>query len=252
MRRASIDLNADVGEGIGSDSDLVPLVSSVNIACGAHAGDEGTMRRAIGLALGRGVAIGAHPGFADRENFGRKELAIHPAAAAGLVIGQLRMLQAVAAPLGATVGHVKLHGALYNMASRDRALAGAIAEALAAESRASSRQLVLVALAGSVLASVGRESGLRVIGEAFADRSYRTDGTLTPRSEPGAVVGDIERAARQACQIATTGTLTSADGAEVLVDAGTICIHGDGPAAVDLARRIRAELASCGIRVSQT
>lgn len=246
---ASIDLNADVGEGCASDGDLVPLVTSVNIACGAHAGDRDTMRRAVELALRHGVAIGAHPGFADRENFGRRELSIGPAAAAGLVLGQARMLIEVAAGLGARVGHVKLHGALYNMAARDRGLAESVASALAEESRSSGSPLILVALAGSVLASVGRDLGLRVVGEAFADRTYRRDGTLTPRTEPGAVIGDADAAARQALRIARDGIVAAADGAEVKVDAGTICLHGDSPLAVDFARRIRRELAAAGICV---
>jgi UPF0271 protein len=246
VTRGSIDLNADVGEGCASDRDLVPLVTSVNIACGAHAGDRDTMRRSVELALRHGAAIGAHPGFADRENFGRRELSITPAAAAGLVMGQARMLIEVAAELGGRVGHVKLHGALYNMAARDGNLARAVASALAGESRP---PLVLVALAGSVFASVGRDLGLRVVGEAFADRTYRSDGTLTPRTEPGAVIADADAAARQALRIAREGRVAAADGAEVSVDAGTLCLHGDSPSAVDFARRIRREFAAAGIDV---
>jgi 5-oxoprolinase (ATP-hydrolysing) subunit A len=249
MKPVFIDLNADVGEGMATDKDLMPLVSSVNVACGAHAGDEATMRATIGLALRHGVAIGAHPGFADRENFGRKELSIQPAAAAGLVIGQARLLSDLAAGLGAEVGHVKLHGALYNMAARDEALANAIAAALAAEVLDRGRSWALVALAGSVLASIGRERGLRVVGEAFADRTYRRDGTLTPRSQPGAVIDDPEAAARQALQIATAGSVTSTDGADVTIDAGTICVHGDRPSAVAFAHRVRSSLADAGVAV---
>jgi UPF0271 protein len=246
MRRASIDLNADIGEGCASDEELVPLVSSVNIACGAHAGDEGTMRRAIELAARHGAAIGAHPGFADREHFGRRELPIHPAAAAGLVVGQARMLRGIARGLGASVGHVKLHGALYNMAARDGALADAIVGALLADE---GPILTLVALAGSLLAARGRERGLKVFGEGFADRTYRRDGSLSPRSEAGAMIADAARAAAQAIQIATTGTVTIADGAVVAIDADTLCIHGDGPSAVAFARRIRSELAAAAIAV---
>lgn len=245
----SIDLNADVGEGCGSDSELVPLVSSVNVACGAHAGDPGAMREAISLALRHGAAVGAHPGFADREHFGRRELSIAPAEAAALVIGQATLLRDVARGLGASVGHIKLHGALYNMAARDRSLAGAIVAALALDARRSGSPWILVALAGSVLASLGREAGLRVVGEAFADRSYEPDGTLTPRSEPGAVITSIEAAALQARGIARDGAVLTAGHARVPVDAETICVHGDAPAAVELARRIRRELAGAGIEV---
>jgi UPF0271 protein len=248
-RRASIDLNADVGENCGFDAELVPLVSSVNIACGAHAGNLDTMRQAVALALRHGAAIGAHPGFADREHFGRRELAVSPAEAAALVVEQARLLQMVAAGLGAKVGHVKLHGALYSMAARDRALATAVVEALAEANRRSGSPLALVALAGSELVSLGRARGLRVAGEAFADRSYRGDGTLTPRSEPGAVIADEDAAARQAIRIAREGLVQAAEGAEIPVDADTICLHGDSPSAVGFASRIRRELAAAGIAV---
>ena len=206
-RRASIDLNADVGEGCASDADLVPLVSSVNIACGAHAGDMGTMRQTVALALRHGAAIGAHPGFADREHFGRRELPVSPAQAAALVVDQAMLLRKVAADLGAAVGRVKLHGALYNMAARDGAIAIAVADALVGAGHAAGSPWTLVALAGSELVSVGRARGLKVIGEAFADRSYRRDGTLTPRSEPGAVIADEDTAVRQVLRIATDGTV---------------------------------------------
>jgi UPF0271 protein len=250
MRRRAIDLNADVGEGFKSDSELVPLISSVNIACGAHAGDETTMRQTVALALKHGVAIGAHPGFADRENFGRKELSINPAAAAGLVLGQTRMLRDIAEGLGARVGHVKLHGALYNMAARDASLATAIVTALAGDARDSGPEWTLVALAGSVMVSIAREHGLRVVGEAFADRSYQRDGALTPRGQPGSTLVDADLAARQAVQIAGEGIVSGPGGTEIRVDAGTICLHGDGPSAVDFARRIRRDLAANGITVA--
>jgi UPF0271 protein len=249
MKIGSIDLNADVGEGMASDAELMALVSSVNIACGAHAGDEATMRAAISLAQRNGVSIGAHPGFADRENFGRKELSIQPAAAAGLVIGQARLLSDIAANLGATVSHVKLHGALYNMAARDPVLANTIVDALAAESSERGQPWTLVALAGSVLLSVARERGLRVVGEAFADRTYRRDGMLTPRSEQGSLIEDAAAAARQAVHIARERTVTSRDGAEVPIDAETLCLHGDGPSAVAFAHRVRGGLQAAGIAV---
>ncbi len=248
-RGGAIDLNADVGEGCGSDAELVPLVSSVNIACGAHAGDEGTMREALRLALAHGAAIGAHPGFADREHFGRRELSVSPDEAAALVLGQARRLQGLARALGATVGHVKLHGALYGMAARDGALAKAVASALAEDARRSGSEWVLVALAGSVLARVGREHGLRVLGEAFADRAYGRDGTLLPRSAPGAVIADAAAAARQALRIAREGAVVAVGGELVPVDADTICIHGDSAGAAGLARLIRGELAAAGIAV---
>ena len=248
-RAGAIDLNADVGEGCGFDAELVPLVSSVNIACGAHAGDEASMLEALALAVRHGAAIGAHPGFADREHFGRRELRVAPAEAAALVTAQTGRLGELARRLGAGVGHVKLHGALYNMAARDRALAEAIAAALAAEARKTGRPIALVALAGSVLASAGRMRGLRVVEEAFADRAYRGDGSLVARSEPGAVIADLGVAARQALLIAREGAVVARDGKRVRVDAGTLCVHGDSPGAAALALRIRAELAAAGIAV---
>ena len=248
-RRESIDLNADVGEGCGFDAELVPLVSSVNIACAAHAGDEASMLDALRLAVRHGAAIGAHPGFADREHFGRREIPVSPSEAAALVVGQARLLRGLARGLGATVGHVKLHGALYNMAARDRALATAVASALAEDARQSGAGWVLVALAGSVLASAGRGEGLRVLEEAFADRAYGRDGTLIARSEPGSVIGDDEAATRQALRIVREGTVLARGGVSVPVAADTICVHGDSPGAARLARRIRGELAAAGIAV---
>jgi len=249
-RGATIDLNADVGEGCGFDGELIPLVSSVNIACGAHAGDEATMREALGLALRSGAAIGAHPGFADPENFGRREIAIAPHDAGRLVLSQIDRLRRVAKGLGARVGHVKLHGALYNMASRDPGLASAIVAALAADARQNGA-LVLFALAGSAVQRAGREAGLSVIGEAFADRSYRSDGSLLPRSEEGAVIEDETVAASQALRIAREGIVRTREGVEVRVDAGTLCFHGDKPGSAAFARRIRREFAHAGIVVGR-
>jgi UPF0271 protein len=247
--RAAIDLNADVGEGAGHDEELIPLVSSVNVCCGAHAGDDGTLRQAIRTALRHGVAIGAHPGFPDREHFGRRELPITPAAAADLVLAQSLRLEALAAELGARVGHVKLHGALYAMAARDPELAASIVGALAARNRASARPWTLVALAGSTLVTLGRAAGLRVLGEAFADRSYASTGALTPRLEPGALILDDAAALGQALGIAREGIVTALDGQVVRVEAQTLCLHGDGPRAVLFAGRIRSGLEAAGIAV---
>jgi UPF0271 protein len=242
---SSIDLNADVGEGVGSDADLVPLVSSVNIACGAHAGDRETMRRTVGLAIRHGAAIGAHPGFADRENFGRLEVSLSPGGARELVLRQVAILQEEAAGLGARVRHVKLHGALYNMASRDDAVAAEVAGAVGALGGA----LVLVGLAGGRLLDAGRAGGLRVKAEAFADRAYMPDGTLAPRSVAGSVIADPETALRQALGIVLERRVTARDGSAVRVEADTLCIHGDSPGAAEFARRIRAGLAAAGVAV---
>ncbi len=248
---SSIDLNADVGEGTGNDAQLIPLVTSVNIACGAHAGGPEEMRAAVSLAYDFGASIGAHPGFADREHFGRKEIAVTPAEAAALVTSQVAALRAVARALGARVGHVKLHGALYNMASRDGALAAAVVEALCRDPERGQNPLSLVALSGSVLLQLGRKAGLTVIAEAFADRSYESDGSLTPRSKQGAVIGDAELAAAQALSIARDGRVKARGGAVVPVEAQTLCLHGDKPESVAFATRVRRELRMAGIRIKR-
>jgi UPF0271 protein len=246
-----IDLNADVGEGAGYDAELVPLVSSVNIACGAHAGDVATMSRTVELAMKSGAAIGAHPGFADRANFGRVDICLPRGAAGELVVAQVALLEGIASALGARVGHVKLHGALYNMAARDGELAAEIAGALASAMRGSGAQWTLVGLAGSRLIAAGRAAGLRVKGEAFADRAYRSNGTLVPRSEPGSLIEDPAAAVRQALSIASEGKVTAQDASEVRIEADTLCIHGDNPGAPEFARRIRAGLAAAGIEVAR-
>ncbi len=248
-QRDSIDLNADVGEGAGCEEELIPLVSSVNIACGAHAGDARTMRQALEIAGRHGAAVGAHPGFADPGHFGRRELPVSPAAAAELVLLQARRLEEMAAGVGLRVGHVKLHGALYNMAARDPSLGAAIVEALAREERAGHPRWRLFTLAGSSMEALGRAAGLSVLAEAFADRTYTPGGGLTPRSEPGALIVDEDAAVRQALRIAGEGTIVATDGSVVPVRADTLCLHGDGPRAVAFARRIRMEFARAGISV---
>jgi UPF0271 protein len=222
-----IDFNCDLGEGAGHDGELMPWITSANIACGAHAGDEATMCATVSLAQRHGVAIGAHPGFADRENFGRRELTLTAAEVQALVEWQVRALQRIA-----TVVHVKPHGALYNLAARDPMIAAAVAAAV----RAVDARLVLFALRGSELVRAGRSAGLRVAEEVFADRMYRVDGALTPRAEGGAVITDETESAAQALRLVREG-------------ADTICLHGDGAHAVALVRRLNAELRQAGIEI---
>lgn len=243
MRR--IDFNCDLGEGAGYDAELMPLITSANIACGAHAGDAATMRATVVLARRYGVAAGAHPGFADREHFGRHERVASPKEVFALVCGQAIALQKIAAEEGVRLRHVKPHGALYNQVSRDAALARAVAEAV----REVDRNLVLVALAGSELMRAGNELGLRVAGEVFADRAYRADGSLVPRSQPGALFVSEEAVCAQALGMATRGIVKAVDGAEVTVQADTLCLHGDGPHAVMFAQRLRRVLAGAGVEV---
>jgi UPF0271 protein len=240
-----IDLNCDLGEGAGQDEELMPLITSANIACGAHAGDEATMRATVALARRHGVAIGAHPGFADRENFGRRELALPPAEITALVVTQTRALQRVAAACGARVVHVKPHGALYNLAARDAAVARAVAEGV----RACGAELWLFGLAGSAGLAAAAALGLPVGSEVFADRTYRRDGSLTPRSQPDALIDDEAAAVAQVLRFVRSGSVRATDGTEVTVRADTVCLHGDGPHAVAFARRLRAELAAAHVDV---
>lgn len=234
-----IDLNADVGEWEGEsparavDRALIPLVTSVNIACGAHAGNESVMAETVALARDHRVAVGAHPGFDDREHFGRREMSIAPADATALVRRQVERLIAIAVREGATVRHVKPHGALYNMAAKNAALADAIAAAVAAIDP----RLRLVGLAGSEMIAAGQRVGLRTVAEAFADRGYAEDGSLLPRGTPGAVVHDPAEVAARAVSLVERGF------------ADTLCIHSDTPGAVDLARQVRAALTSAGIEI---
>ena len=246
--RRQIDLNADVGESfgpwpMGDDEHLIPLVSSVNIACGAHAGDPATIARTVHLAIAHGVAIGAHPGYPDLAGFGRRDLDMTPDELEASLLAQVGAVVAIARSQGAAIGHVKPHGALYNRAARDPDVAGTIARAIARLDR----NLVLVGLAGSTMLEAGRSAGLRVRAEAFADRAYEADGSLRDRRRDGAILGPAE-AAEQAVAIARDG-IVDRPGSPVAVRAETICLHGDGPAAVATATAVRVALAAAGIDV---
>lgn len=236
----TIDLNCDLGEGVGHDAELMPWITSANIACGAYAGDRATMQATVALAQAHGVAVGAHPGYADRANFGRREIALSPRELGQLVAGQILALREIG-----PVAHVKPHGALYNLAARDAGVAETIARSVAAIDRS----MVLLALAGSELARSGRALGLRVAEEVFADRTYRRDGSLTPRSEAGALIEDETAAVAQVLRMVREGTVRATDGTEVAVRADTICLHGDGVHAVAFARRLRQELEAAGVAV---
>jgi len=233
-----IDLNCDLGEGAGHDAELMPLITSASIACGIHAGDGGTMRLAVELALKHGVAIGAHPSLDDRMHFGRRELPVAPEEVHMLVLSQTRLLQIIARQCGARVAHVKPHGGLYNLAARDAALAAAVAGAV----HEADPQLILFGLAGSELVKAGQARGLRVANEAFADRTYQADGSLTPRAQPGALIEDANAAVAQVRQMVRERKVTATDGSRVPITADTVCLHGDGPHAVFFANRLRTEL----------
>jgi len=250
MGMLRIDLNCDMGESfgiwrLGDDEAVLPYITSANIACGVHAGDPSTMRRTVRMALDRGVAVGAHPGLPDLVGFGRRNLAITPEEAYDLVVYQVGALAAFVKAEGGRLQHVKPHGALYNMAAKDRALADAIAAAVAAVDPG----LILFGLAGSELVRAGQRAGLRVAAEAFADRTYQADGSLTPRRTPGALIDDPDRAAEQVVRLVKEGKVRALDGTELTVHADTVCLHGDGARAVDLARVLRARLEAEGIAV---
>jgi UPF0271 protein len=241
----TIDLNADVGEGM-DDAALLPLLTSVNVACGMHAGSPVIMDRTVALAVERGVRVGAHPGYADRENFGRLDLQLSHDEVRALVLYQVAALDGFARARGGSLSHVKAHGALYNRAAKDVAVARAVAEGV----RRFSRDLVVVGLAGSIQLEAARELGLRAAGEAFADRRYLPDGSLMPRWQQGAVLHDPVEAAAQAVSVARDGIVVASDGSRLAVSAQTLCLHGDTPGASEIARAVRAALTAAGVGVA--
>lgn len=245
LRVARIDFNCDLGEGCGSDGAIVPLISSASIACGGHAGDEATMRATLRLCREHGVAVGAHPGYADREHFGRRELALPAQAVSELVIGQLGRLQAVARDEGMRLGHVKPHGALYNLAARDRPTADAVAAAVAAFDPS----LVLFGLSGSQLTAAGEAAGLRIAHEVFAERGYAADGRLLPRDAPGAVLATVDAAIAQARALTNCGEVRTGEGTLLKLRADTLCLHGDRPDAAAFALALRRALEADGVTI---
>jgi UPF0271 protein len=247
LHAVRIDLNCDMGEGAGDDEGILPFVSSANIACGAHAGSPAIMRQTLRMARERGVSCGAHPGFADPANFGRRELPIDPAGAADLVLTQIGTLDAIARSEGVRLRHVKAHGALYNMAARDRALADAVASAVAGFDRS----LVFFGLAGSPMLEAGRAAGLTVAAEGFADRAYEPDASLTPRSVEGAVIHDAREVVARAVRMVRDSRVVARDGATIELHVDTICVHGDTPGAAVLARALREGLTAAGIGVGR-
>lgn len=241
-----VDLNADLGEGCASDSELLTLVSSANIACGFHAGDAQTMLTCVREALKNGVAVGAHPGFPDRENFGRTAMQLPPETVYAQTLYQIGALATIVQAEGGRMRHVKPHGMLYNQAAKDAVLADAIARAV----HACDPDLILVGLAGSELIRAGQRLGLATREEVFADRGYQADGSLVPRSQPGALIEDEEQALAQTLMMISEGRVQSIDGSWASVNAQTVCLHGDGEHALAFARRLRSafEAGSISIR----
>jgi UPF0271 protein len=247
---ARVDLNCDAGEAfgpwrMGNDDALIPLMTSVNVACGAHAGDPLVMRRTIELAAQADVAVGAHPGYPDLQGFGRRALPLGPHEVEQWLLAQIGALAGVARAVGVRLRHVKPHGALYNAAADDPPLAEVIARAV----RAYDPELVLVARAGSAQVAAGRAAGLRVAEEAFADRGYDAWGRLLARGTPGALLADAEEAAERALALVRDGGARLADGAWLPLRADTLCVHSDTPGAVAIAQAVRARLLAAGVQL---
>jgi UPF0271 protein len=241
----TIDLNCDMGEGMGTDAAIMPYISSANIACGFHAGDEHTMQETVALALANGVAIGAHPGYADKKNFGRTEMHLTEQEVYALVQQQVITLSKIVAAQGGSLQHVKPHGALYNQSAKDPQLALVIAKAVYDINPA----LVLFGLSGSHSIREAEKTGLKTASEVFADRSYQEDGSLTPRSQPGALLQSTEAALQQVLQMVKEKTVISLSGKSVHIKADTLCLHGDGAHAVDFAKAIQQLLQQHSIRI---
>jgi UPF0271 protein len=242
----SVDLNADLGEGAGHDNELLALISSANIACGLHAGSAAMMRASIIGAQERGVAVGAHPGFDDRENFGRRELSLSAEEVYQLIVGQVGAFGAIADSLGARPQHVKPHGALYNMAARNEEMADAIARAV----RAIDPKLILFAPVASALSRAAESNELHVACEVFADRNYMPDGSLVPRDRPDALLHNPEEAADRVFGMLRDDKVRAIDGSQVPVKADTICVHGDTPDAVRFALALRKCLSQVGVMIA--
>lgn len=243
-----IDLNCDMGESFGSytlgrDAEIMPFITSANIACGFHAGDSTTMRRSVELALRNNVSIGAHPSFPDLQGFGRREMRLAPDEVYEIVVHQIGALWGFVRAAGGNLRHVKPHGMLHNMAAVQRPLADAIVRAILDVDP----KLYLYALSGSELIHAGLQEGLPVAQEVFADRSYQRDGTLTPRSQPNALLTDPQIAVQQVLQMIQQGTVQTTDGGVRSIQADTVCIHGDGEHALELAQQIHSTVRDLGI-----
>src|SRR5215470_2534218 len=230
----TIDINCDMGEGIGNDDAIMPFITSANIACGYHAGDEETMRKTIDAAIKNNVAIGAHPSFFDKMNFGRTEMSLASDDIYDLVLLQLRTIDKIINEKNAKLHHVKPHGALYNMSAKNSSIAQAIAQAV----KDFDENLILFGLSGSISISVADEMSLKTANEVFADRTYKDDGSLTPRSEAGALVEDEEKLLQQLLQMIQEKTVTTVSGKRIPIVANTVCIHGDGKHAGQFAKTI--------------
>ncbi len=241
----TIDINCDLGEGMGNDALIMPFISSANIACGYHAGDENTMKQTAELCKKHHVAMGVHPSYPDRENFGRTDVRLPPEEVYELVIKQIKLLEEIAKSTGSELKHVKPHGALYNMAARGMQIAAIVSLAV----KDVNKKLVLYGLSGSHLIKEGKNIGLKTASEVFADRTYQDDGSLTPRHKPEALIEDVNNAVAQVLQMVNEGTVTTISGKKIPIIAETVCIHGDGPHAVEFAKAIYEALKGNNIAI---
>ena len=241
----TIDINCDLGEGIGNDELIMPYISSANIACGYHAGDENTMKQTVELCKKYSVAVGAHPSYPDRTNFGRTDMLLHPGEIYEMIVKQINSLEKIASKTDMAVHHVKPHGALYNMAARDKMLAPFVALAI----MDTNSKYILYGLSGSYLVKEGKSLGLKSASEVFADRTYKDDGSLTSRNKPGALIEEADKVVAQVLQMIKEGTITSVTGKKVPIVAETICLHGDGEHAVEFAKAIYSALKTEGIQI---
>jgi UPF0271 protein len=241
----AIDLNCDLGEGLPNDPQLMSWISSANIACGYHAGDEDSMKRTVELALQHNVSIGAHPGFADKINFGRVEIQLPAQEIYDLLARQISLLQKIVTAFGAKINHVKPHGALYNLSAKNATVAHVIAKAVYDLDTA----FVLLGLSGSHSITEAKKIGLRTASEVFADRTYQDDGNLTPRTQNQALIDKEEKSIQQVLQMIKNKTVTSNNGKQIAITAETVCIHGDGAHAVDLAKAINQALQKNHIQI---
>jgi UPF0271 protein len=251
LKMLSIDLNCDMGESfgawsMGNDAALMDFVSSVNVACGFHAGDASVMRKTVETAIEKGVAVGAHPSFPDLQGFGRREMQMSAQEIFDIVLYQVAALKGICEASGGRLRHVKPHGALYNQAAKDANLAAAIAKAV----KTIDANLIFYGLSGSFLISEAEKLNLKTASEVFADRTYQTDGSLTPRSASDALINDTEKAVEQVLQMIQTQTVTATNGERISIKAETVCIHGDGEHALGFARMIRKSLIENKIQIS--
>jgi len=241
----TIDINCDLGEGVGNDELIMPYISSANIACGYHAGNENTMRETVELCKKYNVAVGAHPSFPDKENFGRSDMLLHPGEIYEMIIKQINCLEKIAADSDVPVHHVKPHGALYNMAARDKGLAPFVSLAILD----TNSKYILYGLSGSYLIKEAKNLGLKTANEVFADRTYKDDGSLTSRNKPDALIEDTNKVVAQVLQMVKEGAVISVTGKKVPIVAETICVHGDGEHAVEFAKAIYQALKQDNIAI---